>query len=46
MTEAIMVSKVIRTDIGQIVETGDSIDKTEADLGMNKIIREEMLEVM
>ena len=30
----------------QIVETGDSIGKTEADPGMHKIIREEILEVM
>ena len=46
MTDAIMIGKVIRTDIGQIVETEDSIDKTEADLGINKIIGEEILEVM
>ena len=38
--------KVIRIDIGQIVKTGDSIGKMEVDLGMNKIIGEENLEVM
>ena len=46
MTDAIMISKVIRKDIDQIAETGDSIGKTEADPGMHKIIREEILEVM
>ena len=38
MTDAIMISEVIRINIGQIVETGDSIDRTEVGLGMNKII--------
>ena len=28
------------------MKTGDSIDKTEVDLGLNKIIEEEILEVM
>ena len=37
---------VIKIDTGQIVETGDSIDKIEVDQGMNKIIEEEILEVM
>ena len=37
MMDAIMISKAIRTDIGQIVETEDSIDKMEVGLGMNKI---------
>ena len=46
MVGAIVISKVIRKDIDQIVETGDSIGKTEADPGMNKIIGEETLEVM
>ena len=46
MTDTIMISEVIRIDIGHIVKTGDSIDSTEADLGMNKIIGEEILEVM
>ena len=42
MTDAVMISKVIRIDIGQTVETGDSIDKTEVDTGMHKIIGEEV----
>ena len=42
MTDAIMISEVIRIDIDQIVETGDNINKTEADPGMNKIIGEEI----
>ena len=46
MIDAIMISKVIRIDIDQIVETGDSIDMPEADSGMNKIIGEEILEVI
>ena len=37
MTDAIMISKAIRIDIDQIVETGDSIGKTEADPGMKKL---------
>ena len=43
MINAIIISEVIRIDIGQIVETGDSI---EVGLGMNKIIGEVFLEVM
>ena len=46
MIDAIMISEVIRIDIGQIVETGDSIDRIEVDPGMNKIKEEEMLEVI
>ena len=46
MIDAVMISKVVRIDIDQIVETGDSIGKTEADPGMNKIIGEEILEVI
>ena len=46
MTDAVMISEVIRTNIDQIVKTGDSIGKTEAGRGMHKIIREEILEVM
>ena len=46
MIDTVMTSKVIKVDIGQIVETGDSIDKTEVDQGMNKIIEVEILEVM
>ena len=44
MTDAIMIDEVIKKDIGQIVETGDCIDKIEVDQGVNKII-EEILEV-
>ena len=46
MLDAVMFNKVIKIDIGQILETGDSIDKIEVDLGMNKIIEEEILEIM
>ena len=38
MIDAVMISEGIKIDIGQIVETGDSIDKMEADLSLNKII--------
>ena len=34
MIDAVLISEVI-IDIGQIVETGDSIDKIEVDQGMN-----------
>ena len=37
MTEAIMINEVIRINIDQIVETGDSIDRTEVGLGINKL---------
>ena len=40
MIDAFMRSEVIRIDIGWIVKTGDTIDKIEVDLGMNKIIKE------
>ena len=46
MIDAVMISEVIKIDTGQIVETGDSIDKIEVDPGINKIIEEESLEVM
>ena len=46
MIDAVMFSKVIRTDTGQIVETEDSIDKIEVGLGMNKIIGEVISEKM
>ena len=46
MTDAIMISEVIRTDISQIVEAGDCLDKAEVDQGMNKIIEEEILVAM
>ena len=34
MTDAIMISEAIRIGIDQIVEAGDSIGKTETDLGV------------
>ena len=42
MIDAVLISKVIKIDIGQIVETGGSIDKIELDQGMNKIMEEVM----
>ena len=45
MTDAVMTSKAIRTDIDLIVETEDNIDRTEVGLGMNKIIGEVISEV-
>ena len=45
MTDAIMINEAIRTDIGQIVETEDSTDRTEVGLDMNKTIGEVILEV-
>ena len=45
MTDAIRISKAIKTDIGQIVDTEDNIDRTEVCLGMNKIIEEVNSEV-
>ena len=45
MTDAIMISEIIRINIDQIVETGDNIDRTEVGLGMNKIIGEAISEV-
>ena len=46
MIDAVMISKIIKIDTGQIVETGDSMDKIEVDQGMNKIKEEEILGVM
>ena len=46
MIDAIMISEVIRTNIGHIVETENSIDRTEVGLDMNKIIGEVISEVM
>ena len=43
--DAIIFSKIIKINTGQIVETGDSIEKIEVDQGMKKIIEEEILEV-
>ena len=37
-TDAIMISRFIRINIGQIVEMEDSVDRTEVGLDMNKII--------
>ena len=45
MTDAIMMSEAIITDIDQIVETEDSIDRAEVGLDMNKIIGEVISEV-
>ena len=45
MTDAIMISGAIRTDIGQTVETEDSVDRTEVGLDINKIIGEVISEV-
>ena len=44
MTDVIIISEAIRTDIGKIVEIEDSIDKIQVGPGMNKIIEEEILE--
>ena len=46
MIDTFTISEVIRIDIGQIVKTGDSVDKIEVDLGIIKIIGEEILEVI
>ena len=46
MIDTVMIKKVIKIDIGQIVERGDNIDKIEVDQSMNKIIEEQILEVM
>ena len=44
MMATIIISEAIRIDIGQIVKTGDSIDRIQVGLGMNKIIGEVILE--
>ena len=46
MIDAVMISEIIKINTGQIVETGDGIDKAEVDQGMNKIIEEDILGVM
>ena len=46
MTDTIMISEATRTDIGQIEETENNIDKTEVDLGMKEIIGEVISEVI
>ena len=45
MTGAVMISKAIRTNTGQIKETEDSIGRTEVGLDMNKITGEVISEV-
>ena len=45
MTDAVITSETIRTDINQIVETEGNIDRTELGLGTNKIIGEVISEV-
>ena len=45
MTNTIMISEAIRTDIGQILETEVSIDRTEVGIDMNKIMGEVISEV-
>ena len=40
MTDAIIISKAIKRDIDEIVETEDNRDRTEVGPGMNKIIEE------
>ena len=45
MTDVIMISKATKTDIGQIVETEGSTDRTEVGLDMNKIIGEVISDV-
>ena len=48
MIDTIMISKVIKIGIGQIVEIGEFnlVDKVEVDQGMNKIIGEDILEAI
>ena len=43
--DAVIISKVIRIDVGQLVKKRDSIYRIEVGLGMNKIIGEVTLEV-
>ena len=46
MIDRIMISEIIKTDIGQILETEGSIDKIAVDQNMDKIIEVKILEVM
>ena len=48
MTDVTMISKVIKIGTDQIAEIGEVnlVNKIEVDQGMNKIIGEEILEVM
>ena len=45
MIDTVMIIKIIKIDTGQIVETGESIDKIKVDQGVNKIIEGEVLEI-
>ena len=45
MRDAIMISEIIKTGLGQIAETEGSIDTTEVDQDMDKIIEVKILEV-
>ena len=45
MIDAIMVSEIIKIDVGQTVETEGSIDKIEVDQDMEKHIEVKILEV-
>ena len=45
MIDAIMINEFIKIDTNQIEVTEISIDKTQVDQDMNKIIGEEILEV-
>ena len=46
ITDTIMISEATRTNIGQIVETEDSTERTQVGLDMSKIIGEVISEVM
>ena len=46
MTDAVMISKTIRTDIDLTVEAEDNIDRIEVGLGMNRIVEEEISDKM
>ena len=46
MIDTVMTNEVIKIDIVPIVETGDITDKIEVDLHLNKVLEEEILEVM
>ena len=45
MKDAIMISEIIKIDIGQILQTEGIIDKIEVDQDIDKIIEVKMLEV-
>ena len=48
MIQVIMIEEMIKIGIDQLAETGEFnlVDKVEVDHGMNKMIGEEILEVM